>query len=171
MQEMFADIYLFAGDFEKAKEHLLNAAPYLTDRRQWEQEIRQPGSVTCRWAGILIESGDTDVGNELLKLYLEMQESLPDISISDVADLLRSKAVCGLVAGDAGAALEAYQTAVDQGLLINDWFFWSKLPWWKPLQGDPRYLALVAHIEEHLAEQKRLLDEMDQTEGLELEFD
>ena len=170
VQEMFSDIYLFAGDFEKAREHLLNAAPYLSDRTQWAREIGPSSNVACRRAGILIEAGETELGTELLKLYLDMLKSLPNISTSDAENVLRSKAVCGLVSGDAEIALEAYETAVEQGLLIGDWFFWSKLPWWKPLQDDPRYLALEARIEEHLEEQKRLLAEMEQTEGLELEF-
>jgi TolB-like protein/Flp pilus assembly protein TadD len=171
VQEMISDVYLFAGDFDKAKEHLLNVAPYLTDRAQWDNHIRESGHVACRWAGILIEAGEAELGNDLLSLYQDMLDSLPDFSTFDVAELLKSKAVCALVSGDAQTALEAYGAAVDQGLLINDWFFWSKLPWWKPLQGNPRYLALVARIEEHLAEQKRLLIEMDQSEEVQLKFE
>lgn len=170
VQHMISDTYVFAGDFEKARKHLLNAEPYLADRAQWAQEIGPSSDVACHRAGILIESGETELGNELLKLYQDRLKSLPDISTPDVESLLESKAVCGLVSGDTEAVLDAYEAAVDQGLLISKWFFWSKLPWWKPLQGNPRYQSLVARIDEHLSEQERLLDEMDRTEQLELEL-
>ena len=47
----------------------------------------------------------------------------------------------------------------------NDWFFWDKIPWWKQLEDNPRYIALLTRIEAMLAEQRALLKQMDESEA------
>jgi hypothetical protein len=44
----------------------------------------------------------------------------------------------------------------------------QRWPWWKPLEDNPRYSAMVADIESKLAEQRALLAAMEESESTSL---
>jgi hypothetical protein len=68
--------------------------------------------------------------------------------------------VCYLLEGSFEKALDILDRETTQGHLINEWSHWGSLPWWKQLEDDPRYIAIVTRVETRLAEQRVLLSEM-----------
>ena len=73
---------------------------------------------------------------------------------------------CYLVDGSFEKALDIVDQETAQGRELDYWWFWKKLPWWKQLDDDPRYIALVGRIETMLDQQRDLLSEMDESRDL-----
>ena len=73
---------------------------------------------------------------------------------------------CYLVEGSFDRALDILDRETAKGRLIDVWYLWGKWHWWKQLEENPRYIALMNRIEVLLAEQRELLSEMDKSGNL-----
>lgn len=160
----YANAYMFSGDFQKAHEYVLKHIPYIADREIWQQEFSDKERFECDYAGILIEAGDKALGQDLLRLFIRNFEApasggKPDLGKS------RELISCYLVDGSFDKALDILDRETANGRLINDWYFWEKTPWWKQIEDDSRYIALLDRIESMLAEQRHLLSQMDTPEA------
>ena len=158
----YANAYMFSRDFQKAHEYVLKDKPYIADRELWQQEFTNKERYQCEYAGILIEAGDKALGQDLLRLFIRNFETLAS---GEKPGLGKSRELisCYLVDGSFDKALDILDQETANGRLINDWFFWDKIPWWKQLEDNPRYIALLTRIEAMLAEQRALLKQMDES--------
>jgi TolB-like protein/Tfp pilus assembly protein PilF len=152
-------VYMFTEDFQKAHEYMLKLRPYIGDREQWQQEFTDKQRFGCDLAGILIGAGREALGQDLLRLFIRNFETPPSGKQSDPKQS-REVMVCYLLDGSFEKALDILDRETTQGHLINEWSHWGALPWWKQLEDDPRYIAIVARVETRLAEQRVLLSEM-----------
>ena len=73
---------------------------------------------------------------------------------------------CYLVDGAFEKALDIVDQETAQGRMLDLWWFLKKLPWWKKLDDNSRYIALVGRIETMLDQQRDLLSEMDESGDL-----
>jgi len=157
--------YMFAGDFENALESTLKLSPYIEDRELWAQEFTDEERIDCESAGILFEAGDRGLGEDLVRLFIANYETpAPGREIDAIR--ARELLACYLVDGAFEKALDIVDQETAQGRMLDFWWFWKKLPWWKQLDDDSRYIALVGRIETMLDQQRDLLSEMDESGDL-----
>jgi TolB-like protein/lipoprotein NlpI len=157
--------YMFAGDFENALESTLKMSPYIEDRKLWAQEFTDKERIDCEAAGILVEAGDRDLGEDLVRLLIANYETpAPGREIG--ADRGWEMLACYLVDGAFEKALDIVDQETAQGRKLDYWWLWKQLPWWKQLGDDPRYIALVGRIETMLDQQRDLLSETDESKDL-----
>jgi tetratricopeptide (TPR) repeat protein len=158
----YTDIYMYSGNFQKAHEYMLKYRSYTADRELWQQEFTDKERFACEHAGILIEAGDKDLGQDLLRLFIRNFEAPPSGQKPDIGRS-RELLVCYLVDGSFDKALDILDRETAQGQLLDWWWYRGKMPWWKQLDDNPRYIALVNRIESLLDEQRALLSEMDES--------
>jgi len=164
IQWAYQGAYKNAGDFGKARALLLELQPYRADRSQWQEKIIDEGLTNCEWAGILMESGDEALGQELLQLFLnniQAQQNSDDPTSPDPI----AAAMCHVLNGSIDQAMDILEPEIAQGYLINGWYGWGKDPWLRRLD-HPRYHAMVEQINSVLAEQRALLEEMKESGAL-----
>jgi len=161
----YMDMYLFSGNFKKAHEYMLQFSPYTADPELWQQEFTDKERFACDRAGILIEAGEQSLGEDLLQLFIRNFEEPPSGEKPDISKS-RELLSCYLVEGSFTKVLDTLDREIAQGHLIDWWWYWNKLPWWKQIEDNPRYIALVDRIESLLAEQRELLRQLDASEAL-----
>jgi tetratricopeptide (TPR) repeat protein len=161
----YMNLHMFSGNYRKAYEYMVKDRPYVTDREQWQQEFTDKGQSGCEYAEILIEAGDKELGLDLARLFIRNFETSAS---GETSNRRRSRDLidCYLVEGSFDKALDILDRETAEGRLIGDWWFWGKMPWWKRLEDNPRYITLVNRIETLLAEQRELLSEMNTSGGL-----
>jgi len=158
-------VYMFAGDFENALESTLQLSPYIEDRKLWTQEFTDEERIDCESAGILVEAGDRGLGEDLVRLFIANYETpAPGHEID--ARRGRELLACYLIDGAFEKALDIVDQETAQGRMLDLWWYWKKLPWWKQLDDDSRYIALVGRIETMLDQQRDLLSETDESRDL-----
>ena len=155
-------INMLAGDYEEAREYMLQFRPFVADRELWQQEITDKERFNCEYAGILIGTGDESLGRDLLNLIIRNLEAP---SSGQEPDIRRSGelCLCYLVEGSFDKALDTLDRETADGRLLDEWWYLGKMPWWEQLKDNPRYNALEIRIETMLAEQRALVSEMDQS--------
>jgi TolB-like protein/cytochrome c-type biogenesis protein CcmH/NrfG len=161
----YMELHMFAGNFEKALEYLLKDNPWVTDREQWQEEYTDKQRFHCDAAGILFEASNKALGQDLARLFIRNFET-PPAGNKPNPHRLRSLLACYLVDGSFDTALGILDRETAEGRMLDDWHLWGKMPWWKLLEDDPRYIAIVARIETKLAEQRALLSETDKSGNL-----
>jgi len=155
-------LYLYAGDFEKSYKALLKWRPQIVDRESWKQDFTIDGEFNCYYAGILREVGEEALGRDLLQLIINNFEEIPSVERMKRIDA-KAMAQCYLLAGEYDQAFDLLEGEISTGRLIDTWYEWGKWPWWKQLEDNPRYQAMVADVESKLAVQRVLLKEMDES--------
>jgi TolB-like protein/cytochrome c-type biogenesis protein CcmH/NrfG len=161
----YMELHMFSGNFRKAHEYMLQDRPYITDRERWQQEFTDKERYSCDYAGVLTEAGDKELGQDLARLFIrnfEAAASGKKTNLRGSQDIL----VCYLVAGSFDKALDILDRETAAGRLIDNWWFLGKFPWWNQLKDNNRYVTLVTRIETKLAEQRKLLSEMDASGSL-----
>ncbi len=158
----YTDTWLYSGDFQKARAYLLEYQPFVTDRAQWQKEFIAKNRINCEYAGILIATGDQALGRDLLQLFMQELKAATSTQPADYDQSIQW-ITCHLVDGAYEKALDILDQETARGRLIYDWWDWGKLPWWKQLEDNPRYITLMGRIEAMLAEQRELLNEMDKS--------
>ena len=148
----YATAYLLSGDYRSAREYSLKLMPFLADRDLWQQEITDKERTECEFAGAIHEAGD-DIGRDLLRLFIRNFEARSSDN-KPVQSLSHSIMVCYLVDGSYETALDILDRESANGRLIDWWWFYRMLPWWVPLEDDPRYLELVDRIDGLLEQQR-----------------
>lgn len=151
--------WMHVGDFRKSREYLLKVFPHVTEPEQWQQEFADSDNLYCPFAGILIHAGDTSLGQQLLDYFIESLETRETSSYA--SGVPTDRALCYLIAGSYDQALEIFGELAAKGHLAEDWYWLGAQPWWEPIHDDPRYLKLVDSIESRLAEQRALLDNLE----------
>ncbi len=153
----YTDMYMYSGDFQTAYEYLLKYSPYIVDRELWQQEFTDKERYSCEYAGILVETEDKAMGQDLVRLFIQNFEVPPS---GKKPDLRRSRELiaCYLLDGSFDKALDILDRETAKGRYIDWWWYNSNIPWWKQLEDNPRYIALVNRIEAMLAEQRMLLE-------------
>jgi len=158
-------MYLMAGDLQTAREYWLRAGPGWADPEQWQRLISTTEDNLsrlngCNYVGILMGTGDEELGQDLLgQVIYYYEETFPGL-VQD-PDRWNGLGWCYLAAGSFEKALDFYEQRVAHGH-ISEWWQERYLPWWQPLRDHPRYIALVNRIEGMLAEQRKLLRQMDE---------
>jgi TolB-like protein/cytochrome c-type biogenesis protein CcmH/NrfG len=153
--------YLNAGDFHKAHQYMMQDRSYISDREQWQLEFTDKNRFACEIPGILIEAGDKALGQDLLQLFLQNFKAV-EAGQNPHAINTYQWIVCYLVDGLFDQALDILERETAQGRLLDRWWLLGKIPWWEQLEDNPRYIALVNRIETRLAEQRKLLKEMEE---------
>ena len=161
---------LSTGKLQKARGYWLQWEPAWADPDQWHRLIRDDPSYACNYAGILMNTGDQELGKDLLRQAIHyFEEVLPKL----VEDSHRwpRLGVCYLVEGSYEKALDFYEQRVEHGhisaMRTRTWVWWfaNKEPWWDPVRDHPRYIAMEEKIEEMMAEQRELLRQMDEADA------
>ena len=155
-----ANMYLMAGDLQTAREYWLRAGPGWADPEQWQRLISTTEDNLsrlngCNYVGILMGTGDEELGQDLLgQAIYYYEETFPGL----VQDSHRWNGLgwCYLAAGSFEEALDFYEKRVEHGH-ISEWWQERYLPWWQPVRDHPRYIELVNSIEGMQAEQRKLL--------------
>ena len=154
--------YSYSGDFKNAHKFLMKMEPEIGNRERWQQDYTDQQTISCSSAGVLIEAGDEALGQDFLRLFvrnIEASRSGQDPTIGRPWGWI----TCHLVAGTFDDALDILDRETGQGHLVDQWWQMGKIYWWKQLEDNPRYIALVNRIETKLAEQRALLSEMDES--------
>ncbi len=155
-----AQTALAIGDTEKAREIYLNANPGWLDTGQWQALINQYTSSACVVAWIMRNTGEPELGTQLLQQathYLDDELAAIDEHVDNQAP-----DVCYLVAGDKEKALASIETQ----LAHNHLAFWDiahALPMYEQIRFEPRFQAAVAERARRIAIQREAVAKMDKT--------
>jgi TolB-like protein/Tfp pilus assembly protein PilF len=155
----YTTTYVNSGNFQKAREYLMKLRPFAFDRELWQQEYTGIGGPNCDDAGILIESGDESLGQDLLQFFirdLEERSSDPNFRSRESVELM----MCYLLDGSFDKAVDILDRQTVQGRLLEWWWYFDVRPWWDQLADNPRYIDLTNRIDFLLAEQRELLEAM-----------
>ena len=116
----------------------------------------------CIVGWILLQTGDVELGNELLdatEAYLT--EELPTyISHADRYGV----DACYVARGQVDKALDALEISISHRH-YQGWFFLRKHPQFEPLWGHPRFEAAMQQIEDDLVIQRENLARMEAEAG------
>jgi tetratricopeptide (TPR) repeat protein len=157
-----ADSFLIAGDVQKARELYLQANPEFLDSNDWDRQIKGDPLRSCVFSWVLINTGNADLGQALLKRttrYLEQE--LP--SAVEHADWWQADA-CYLVAGNTKEALDTLETQLAHGH-FGYWVFDHQMPMYDLVRNEPRYYELLAERDRKLEIQRKLIAQLDAETG------
>ena len=162
-----ANTYILLKDFDTARKYWISAEPDWENPLEWDELIgkSQTGNDRlhgCKYAGVLLGLGEEATGKQLLRETSAFESTdLPNYI--DDHHRRRGLGWCYLAAGSYEDALTFYEDRIEHGHYA-DWRMDKHLPWWDDIRDEPRYIAMVARIEEKLNEQRELLRQMDATE-------
>ena len=155
-------LHLMSGDYQQAREAFEIAEPYFADRSTFRMAIEQQTSQGCTVGWLMMRTGDEDMGQELLDMTIKyLEDELP--RYIDHADR-NNYAGCYIVRGDIEKSLAAFETQVAHGH-ISGWWLQTRLPWYDPLRGEPRFEAALQQIRDRVAMQRENLARMDSEAG------
>lgn len=152
----YATAYVLSGDYQSARDYAFKFRPVFADRDLWQQELKNSEMPECEMAGAIFETGD-DIGRDLLQLFIRNYETR--LSNKEPGEGRSQRIiVCYLVAGRYETALDIVDRESAQGRLLDWWWHHRMLPWWAPLEDNPRYRELVDRIDGLLDQQRALLN-------------
>jgi len=148
---------LVSGDKTRAKEFYLTAQPGWLDPDQWPELINRSENESCLVAWLFINSGDEELGQQLLQLStLRYEETLP--AVTEHVDLYLPE-FCYLTAGDTEKALQSIETQLAHNHLY-DWYIYHKLSMYDLIRDEPRYQAALAERERRVGVQRETIKQM-----------
>jgi TolB-like protein/predicted Zn-dependent protease len=156
LQSLVYKLHLYSGDLEQAAQWMEKFLP----PRPYKIESEQEANV-CGYAGVLIRAGDAEdaiFGKRVVEQVIDdinVRRERGEIYVDSVLDRIR----CMVLAGDIDPAIDLLESRVAKGN-YHEHHKWGKEPWFRELEGIPRYDAIVETIESRLAEQRALLAEM-----------
>ncbi len=115
----YQEAYTSAGDFEKALEYTLKVRPTIQDRELWAQEFTdKERRDDCLAAGVLVEAGDSDLGEDLVRFLIANHETSEP---GDQTGTERGNQMldCYLVGGDFEKVLDFVDRETAQGRLLD----------------------------------------------------
>jgi tetratricopeptide (TPR) repeat protein len=161
-QGFFGFLHTLDGDYEKARTAFEMAEPRFFDRSTFRAAIEQQVGQGCLNAWLIMRTGDPELGQELLEMTIRyLEDELP--RYIDHADRF-GYAGCYLAQGDTQKALDAFETQVEHGH-YSGWWIFTKLPWFEPLRGEPRFEAALQTIRDRMAVQRENLARLDAAAG------
>jgi len=160
---------LIMGDENRAKELYLSADPGWLDPDHWPELIssttRASERDSCVFAWILINTGDEELGRQLLQQStLNHDETIS--ALTEHPDVLKPE-ICYLIAGDTEKALQSIETQLDHNHL-HDWNLIHQLPMYDLIRHEPRYQAALAERERRIAIQREAIAKSGAEQGQEL---
>jgi TolB-like protein/Flp pilus assembly protein TadD len=148
-------VELILGDKNRAREIYLSTAPGWLEPDQWQSLLHRFAVHGCIVAWTLMNTGDEDLGRQLLQqstVYLE--ETLP--SVVEHVDWYAPE-ICELTAGDTDKALQSIETQLAHNHLF-DWDMYHQLPMYDLIRFEPRYQAAVQERERRIAAQREAIN-------------
>jgi hypothetical protein len=156
-------IAVVLGDTVRAKELYLSDEPGWLDPAQWPELIHTNAPSTCIVAWILTNTGDEELGQQLLLQGLAyFDETLP--RLTEHPDIYLQE-ICYLAAGDPLRALQSIETQLAHNHLY-DWVINHQLPMYDLIRHEPRYQAAMVEHERRITLQREKIASMDAEEGL-----
>ena len=157
------NVELTLGNTPRAREIYLSAIPGWLDPEQWPDLLGQYQTQGCIFSWILINTGDVELGKQLLQQStIFLDESLS--AVYEHVDLERPE-LCYLTAGDTEKALESIETQIAHNHLYG-WRTSHRLPMYELIRHEPRYQAALAERERRIAAQKAAIDQQHLEAGL-----
>jgi tetratricopeptide (TPR) repeat protein len=155
--QMFAAwTFALEGKYDEARELILQAYPGWEDPGQWDELIQANTFQACVTAGILEISGDPVQARQLMDKIIDDYTRYED-------KIMRSYTLapidCWVTRGDHDRALAMMETWI-QNDFYSYWWINYRWPWWDDLRSEPRFQAVMQTIEEKVAVQRQLVDEM-----------
>jgi len=156
VQSWVALTHALNGDFTRGRGLLAQAYPGWEDPDQWPRMIQENGVSACIVAGIFSRSGDEARAEKLMDQAIAYYDSLTPII--EHADSL-APINCWVIRGDDDKALAMLETEVEHGHVAG-WWLDYRWPWWDGLRSEPRFKAAMQKIQDRVAEQRRMVAEM-----------
>ena len=149
-------VLLAHGFVDESRDVFLSAESWL-DEAAWPTLIQQSRNYGCMVAWLLLNTGDPELGADLLEhstRYIE--ESLPDIT--EHPDRYFPE-TCYLTAGEIEKALASIETQLAHNHL-NAWPIMHRLPMYDQIRENPRYRAAVAERARQIEIQREAVEKM-----------
>lgn len=161
-QRFIGFLHIASGDYQQARAAFEIAEPRFFDRSTFRAAIEQRTTQGCVHAWIMMHTDDEDMGQELLDMTIKyLEDELPQYI--DHADRF-GYAGCYLARGDIEQSLRAFETQVAHGH-ISGWWLQTRMPWFEPLRGEPRFEAALQQIRDRVALQRENLARIDAKAG------
>jgi tetratricopeptide (TPR) repeat protein len=144
------------ANYEAARADFEISDPEFFNRATWDKGLETESQMGCYIGWIMLQTGDVDLGNELLD-YTEnfILNVLP--RHIDHADRYDAE-TCLIARVQVDKALDHLETKYEHKH-YGGWFFLRLHPQYEPLWGHPRFEAAMQQIEQDLAAQRANLDE------------
>jgi TolB-like protein/Tfp pilus assembly protein PilF len=155
--------YAFGDEPESAIEPLLAVDPRFADRSAWPELLDgRPSEQACLPAGMLARGGEEALGRDLAQATIrwidEFKRGKPEY-ITEYSDFNAHRWVCLLVLGQLDEAVALLREMPQEFLLQWQWV--QQEPWWELVREDPEFRKIAAALDAKIAEQRRLLDELE----------
>jgi tetratricopeptide (TPR) repeat protein len=158
----FSSLLFLANDNpEGARDIIVESSPGWMEPEKWGLLIDSNPTSACMVAWTLVQTGDTKLGQALLKQSLAYIEEMP--AFVEHPDSWNIEA-CYLLAGDNEKALEI----IESQLVHNHLFWWKtihKLSMFEAVRHEPRYQAVRAEVGRRLNEQREAVSQMNLETG------
>lgn len=156
-KELAGPVEMLLGDKDRARKLFVKANPAWLDPNQWERLIQDNPRYPCIFSWILINTGDEELGNDLLRQTTTfLDETLP--AAVEHADRWTPD-ICYLTSGDIEKALNSIETQLEHGHLYwRDLFY--RLPMYDQIRDEPRFRAVVEERERRIAIQRETVAQM-----------
>ena len=156
-KELAGPIALLLGNKDRARELFLDAHPGWLDPHQWERLIQDNPRYPCIFSWILINTGDEELGNDLLwQTTTFLDETLP--AVVEHTDEWTPD-ICYLTSGDIEKALNSIETQLEHNhLYYRDLIY--RLPMYDQIRHEPRFRAVLEERERRIAIQREAVAQM-----------
>ena len=147
-------VELMLGDKYRAREIFVLSVPGWLNPDQWEDLISIYDTNGCIFSWILINTGDPELGEQLLKqTTVFLTETLP--ALDEHADWYAPE-ICYLTAGDTEKALKSIETYLAHNHL-SGWNEFHQLPMYDLIRHEPRYQAALQERERRIEIQREAI--------------
>jgi TolB-like protein len=155
-QRIFGFLNNMSGDYAAARASLEISDPEYFDQELWRKALEKDPGMGCFIGWILLQTNDTQLGNELL-------DATEDYLVNELpahVDHVDRFAVdqCYVARGQVEKALDHFEVWVSHKH-YHRWFFIRLHPQYEPLRGHPRFEAAMQQIEQDIAAQRANLHE------------
>jgi len=157
LTNLMGNFELVMGDTNRSRDIYLTVSPGWLEPDAWEQLISQFTTQACLVSWVLINTGDQQLGTDLLVQTIEyLDEALP--AVIEHADAFAPE-TCYLTAGDTEKALSSLETQLAHNHLFG-WDISFRLPMYDLIRTEPRFLAVIAERERRVAKQREAIAKM-----------
>ncbi len=159
---LVASAYIVFGEYQRARELFLLDDAGWTDPEAWDDLIGGTGTDGCLVSWLFINTGDSDLGRQLLQqTTVYLAELLP--GVLEHADKWDTE-ICYLAAGDKEKALQHLETKLAHNHL-NGWKIRSLFPMYDLIRHEPRYQAALAEREQRIKIQREAIAKLEAKSG------
>lgn len=161
-QNFIGFLHAMNHDYPKALAAFELQEPAFTDPSQFRAGIERQTTLGCTVGWLMTLTGDEAQGEQLINMTVNyIENELPNYV--DHADRFGLEN-CYLVTGDIEKALTSIETSFEHGHL-GGWWITSKVPWFEPVRGHPRFEAAMQGVRDRMAAQRENLARIDAEAG------